>query len=92
MIFGLVVSVGSTPTKRQTQFLGNTTSDTVIRNAGLGVITTEFISQLGTLSEPSVTLEFQHVTSRAAVMMKQGHARGVLSIEPELTQQDLSKY
>ena len=37
MIFGLVVSVGSTPTKRQTQFLGNTTSDTVIRNAGLGV-------------------------------------------------------
>ena len=92
MIFGLVVSVDSTPTKRQTQFLGNTTSDTVIRNAGLGVITTEFISQLGTLSEPSVTLEFQHVTSRAAVMMKQGHAHGVLSIEPELTQQDLSKY
>lgn len=92
MIFGLVVSVGSTPTERQTQFLGNTTSDTVIRNAGLGVITTEFISQLGTLSEPSVTLEFHYVTSRAAVMMKQGHAHAVLSRESELTQQDLAKY
>ena len=92
MIFGLVVSVGSTPTKRRTQFLGNTTSDPVIRNAGLGVITTEFISQLGTLSEPSVTLIFQDITSRAAMMMKQGHAHAVLSIEPELTQQDLAKY